>query len=76
MGDVRGRLFVPSPRGRSYAEINEWLMDRCVEDAKKHPHPTIPGKRRCARYSSDLRVTVVIFGTLTVAQGRVGPPSI
>ena len=48
MGDVRGRLFVPSPRGRSYAEINEWLMDRCVEDAK--------------------------IGTLTVAQGRVGPP--
>ena len=44
MGDVRGRLFVPSPRGRPYAEINEWLMDRCIEDAKKHPHPTIPGK--------------------------------
>ena len=44
MGDVRGRLFVPSPRGRSYAEINEWLMDRCIEDAKKHPHPTIPGQ--------------------------------
>ena len=42
VGDVRGRLFVPSPRGRSYAEINEWLMDRCIEDAKKHPHPTIP----------------------------------
>ena len=44
VGDVRGRLFVPSPRGRSYAEINEWLIDRCIEDAKKHPHPTIPGK--------------------------------
>ena len=25
VGDVRGRLFVPSPRGRSYAEINAWL---------------------------------------------------
>ena len=44
VGDVRGRLFAPSPRGRSYAEINEWLMDRCIEDARKHPHPTIPGK--------------------------------
>ena len=44
VGDVRGRLFVPSPRGRSYAEINEWLMDRCIEDAKKRPHPTIEGK--------------------------------
>ena len=44
VGDVRGRLFVPIPRGRSYAEINAWLMDRCIEDAKKRPHPTIPGK--------------------------------
>ena len=44
VADVRGRLFVPSPRGRSYAEINEWLMDRCIEDARKHPHPTIPAQ--------------------------------
>ena len=44
VGDVRGRLFVPIPRGRSYAEINEWLMDRCIEDAKKRPHPTIESK--------------------------------
>ena len=51
VGDVRGRLFVRSPRGRSYAEINEWLMDRCIEDAKKHPHPTIPGKTVCSLYS-------------------------
>ena len=41
---VRGRLFVPSPRGRSYAEINEWLMDQCIRDARKRPHPTIEGK--------------------------------
>ena len=41
---VRGRMFVPSPRGRSYDEINAWLMDRCIEDAKKRPHPTIAGK--------------------------------
>ena len=44
VGDVRGRLFVPIPRGGSYAEINAWLMDRCIEDAKKRPHPTIEGK--------------------------------
>ena len=42
--DVRGRLFVPSLRGLSYAELNAWLMDRCVEDAKKRPHPVIKGK--------------------------------
>ena len=44
VGDVRGRLFVPIPRGRSHVEINEWLMDRCIEDAKKRPHPTIESK--------------------------------
>ena len=44
VADVRGRLFVPIPRGRSYAEINAWLMDRCIEEAKKQMHPTIPGK--------------------------------
>ena len=44
VGDVRGRLSVPSPRGRCYAEISEWLMDRCIGDARKHPHPAIPGK--------------------------------
>ena len=38
---VRGRLFVPSPRGRSYAEINEWLMDQCITlaDGLKRRHP-------------------------------------
>ena len=34
----------PARGARSYAEINEWLTDRCIKDAKKHPHPTIPGK--------------------------------
>ena len=27
---LRGRLFVPRPRGKSYAEINAWLMDQCI----------------------------------------------
>ncbi len=44
VGDLRGRLFARSPRSRSHAELNAWLMDRCIEDAKKQPHPTIPDK--------------------------------
>ena len=44
VADVRSRLFVPIPRGRSYAEINAWLMDRCIEEVRKQMHPTIPGK--------------------------------
>ena len=44
VGYARSRLFVPRPRGRSYAELNAWLMDRCIEDARRRPHPMIPGK--------------------------------
>jgi len=53
VADVRGRLFVPIPRGQSYAEINAWLMDRCIEEARKRPHPEIAGRRygRCSRRS-------------------------
>ena len=29
VGYVRGRLFVPRPRGKSNAEINAWLQDQC-----------------------------------------------
>ena len=44
VGDLRARLFARSPRGCSYAEINAWLMDRCIEEARKRPHPEIAGK--------------------------------
>ena len=44
VGHVRGRLFVPRPRGRSYAEINAWLRDRCVGEAQRRPHPVLKDK--------------------------------
>ena len=44
VGYARSRLFVPRPRGRSYAELNAWLLDACIRDAKRRAHPTIPGK--------------------------------
>ena len=44
VGHVRGRMFVPRPRGRSYAEINAWLEDRCIAEAKRRRHPTIRDK--------------------------------
>ena len=44
VGHVRGRLFVPRPRGRSYAEINAWLKDQCIAEAKRRRHPTIGDK--------------------------------
>ena len=44
VGHVRGRMFVPRPRGRSYAEINAWLKDQCIREAKRRCHPTIKDK--------------------------------
>ena len=44
VGHVRGRMFVPRPRGRSYAEINAWLEDRCIAEAKRRRHPTLKDK--------------------------------
>ena len=40
MRHVRSRLFVPRPRGRTYAEINLWLWDQCIREAKRRRHPT------------------------------------
>jgi len=34
VGVIRRRFFVPRPRFKSYAELNAWLLDRCVAWAK------------------------------------------
>jgi len=39
VGVVRRRLFAPRVRVKSYAELNAWLLDRCVAWAKAQPHP-------------------------------------
>jgi transposase len=44
VGLVRERFFTPRLRFKSYAELNAWLLDRCVVYAKAHPHPEQPGK--------------------------------
>mgnify|MGYP002064090776 CR=1 FL=1 len=44
VGVVRRRFFVPRPRFKSYAELNAWLIDRCIAWAKAHPHPELRDK--------------------------------
>jgi len=39
VGVVRRRFFTPRLKFKSYAELNAWLLDRCVAWAKAHPHP-------------------------------------
>src|SRR4051794_37316001 len=36
---VRERFFKPRLRFGSFAEMNAWLLERCVTYAKGHPHP-------------------------------------
>ncbi len=44
VGVIRRRFFTPRPRFKSYAELNAWLLDRCVAWAKAHPHPEFRDK--------------------------------
>ena len=44
VGLVRERFFTPRLRVKSYAELNAWLLDRCVAYAKAHAHPELAGQ--------------------------------
>ncbi len=39
VGLIRERFFTPRPRVKSFEELNDWLLDRCVAYAKAHKHP-------------------------------------
>jgi transposase len=39
VGVVRERFFSPRLRVKSYAELNAWLADRCLEYARTNRHP-------------------------------------
>jgi len=44
VGLIRERFFAPRLRVKSYDELNAWLVDKCVEYAKAHPHPERPDR--------------------------------
>jgi hypothetical protein len=41
VGVVRQRLFIPRLRFASYAELNAWLLERCIQEARRRPHPEL-----------------------------------
>jgi transposase len=41
VGLVRERFFTPRLRFKTYAEMNAWLLDRCVSHARAHRHPEL-----------------------------------
>ena len=42
VGRIRGRLFKPRLRFKSYEELNHYLLERCVAQAKAAAHPDRP----------------------------------
>jgi hypothetical protein len=38
---VRERFFTPRLRAASYAELNTWLLERCIVYARAHKHPEL-----------------------------------
>jgi Mu transposase, C-terminal domain len=42
VGLIRERFFTPRLRVKTYDELNAWLTDKCIADAKEHPHPERP----------------------------------
>ena len=41
VGLVRERFFTPRLRFKSYEEMNDWLLDKCIAYAKAHRHPEL-----------------------------------
>jgi hypothetical protein len=41
VGFARERFFTPRLRYKSYAEINDYLLDRCIAYARSHRHPEV-----------------------------------
>ena len=41
VGLLRERFFTPRLRFKTYDEMNEWLLDKCVAHAKVHRHPEL-----------------------------------
>ena len=44
VGVLRQRLFTPRLRFADYAELNAWLLERCIAYARGKAHPEQPGR--------------------------------
>jgi hypothetical protein len=62
VGLVRERFFTPRLRVASYAELNAWLLDRCVAYAKAHKHPELSELTIWQAFEAERRHLVPIAG--------------
>jgi Integrase core domain len=61
VGLVRERFFTPRLRFKSYAEMNAWLVDRCVAFAKRHRHPELKDRTVWDVFEASERPALVAY---------------
>ena len=44
VGVIRRRMFTPRLRFASYPELNAWLLERCIAEARERAHPEQAGR--------------------------------
>lgn len=62
VGVVRQRLFTPRLRFATYAELNAWLLERCIQEARRRPHPELAGQTVFEVFEAERAVLVPYAG--------------
>ena len=62
VGNIRERLFAPRLRMASYGELNAWLLDQCIADAKANKHPEEADRTIWQVFEAERAVLVPIAG--------------
>jgi transposase len=79
VGLVRRRFFTPQLKVKDFAELNAYLMERCIGWAKTQPHPTIPQKTVWQAYQEEKSYFIKLaprFDGYAERPARVSPSSL
>jgi transposase len=79
VGLVRRRFFTPQLKVKDFAELNAYLVERCIGWAKIQPHPTIPQKTVWQVYQEEKSYFIKLaprFDGYAERPARVSPSSL
>jgi transposase len=79
IGLVRRRFFTPRLKAKDFADLNAYLMERCIGWAKTQPHPTIPQKTVWQVYQEEKSYFIKLarrFDGYAERPARVSPSSL
>ena len=62
VGNIRERLFTPRLRLASYAELNAWLLERCIAHAKATRHPELADRTIWQVFEAERAALVPVAG--------------